>query len=48
MVYITYGNIVSLSHSMFGELGFDVIVYLVHISNWSHDDIAISVWFGYV
>ena len=48
MVYIDYGSNVSLWHFMFGDLRFDVIVYSVHISDWSHDDIVISVWFGYV
>ena len=31
-----------------GDLRFDVIVYLVHILDWSHDDMVINIWFGYV
>ena len=34
--------------SMFGDLRFDVIVYLVHILDFSHDDMVINIWFGYV
>ena len=48
MVYIGYGSIVSLWHCMFGYLRFDVNVYSVHILDWSHDDMVISIWFGYV
>ena len=48
MIYIDYGNIVSLWHYMFEDLRFDVIVYSIHISNWSHTDMVINVWFGYV
>ena len=48
MVYIDYGKIVSLWHCMFGDLRFDVIVYSVHILDWYHDDMVISVSFGYV
>ena len=31
-----------------GDLSFDVIVYSVHISDWSHDDMVINVLFVYV
>ena len=31
-----------------GDLSFDVVVYLVHISDWSNADMVISIWFGYV
>ena len=30
------------------DLSFDVIVYLVHILDWSHDDMVINVWFEYI
>ena len=45
MIYFDY---VTLWVYGIGDLSFDVIVYLVHISDWSHDDMVISVWFGYV
>ena len=48
MVYINYGRIVILWHCMYGDLRFDVIEYLIHILDWSHDDMIIIVWFGYV
>ena len=28
-----------------GDLRFDVIVYSVYISDWSHDDMVISIFF---
>ena len=31
-----------------GDLRFDVNVYSVHISDWSHNDMVINIWFGYV